>query len=410
MDSESLVGIIDLGSENIKCAIFKINEDGSSEILSSSLIKSQGINNCKIQNLDTASNVIRECITEAEKKGQVTLKKINVVLEQPEFLCTKLSKSRKIGGSKIQHEDIEFLLKEGKKQVLLNDRMQSIIHIFNHNYIVDGKNFSEEPINIYADFLSHEMTFVTIPNNNLKNISQVFLDCDLEVERFISKTFSLGSKLLNNNQLETGSILIDFEFERISIGIFKNLALVNSFTFSIGANHITKDISKVCSLSFQESEFVRDSINFLIINDNNIFDKNNYLKDTFFKTTAYRKISKNLILKVIEARLNEILEIIQKQLIEVGIDQNFKNDTFITGKYSNLLNIETYFSNFLNIDVKKIDIDVSKKNSGLFESFTACIGAFNIIKDGWETEAISYSDISHNEKIGFFARLFGNYS
>ena len=408
MDSKTLVAIIDLGSENIKCAIFKINSDGSSEILSTSIIKSQGINNCKILNLDKASNAIRRCVTEAEKKGQVTLKKINVVLEQPEFLCTKLSKSRKIGGSKIQHEDIEFLLKEAKKQVLLNDKMQSIIHIFNHNYVVDGKNFTEEPINIYADFLSHEMTFVTLPKNNLKNINQAFLDCDLEVERFISKTFSLGSKLLNSNQLETGSILIDFGFERTSIGIFKNLALVNSFTFSIGANHITKDISKVCSLNFEEAAFIRDNINFLIDNDIGTFDKNNYLKDNFFKTSLYRKISKNLMIKVIEARLNEILEIIQKQLMEIGIDQNFKNDVFITGKYSNLLNIESYFSNFLKIDVKKIDINSSNKNLNLFDSYAACVGAFNIVKDGWETEAISYSDINRNEKISFFARLFGN--
>ena len=68
MDSETLVAIIDLGSENIKCAIFKINSDRSSEILSTSIIKSQGINNCKILNLDKASNAIRRCVTEAEKK------------------------------------------------------------------------------------------------------------------------------------------------------------------------------------------------------------------------------------------------------------------------------------------------------------------------------------------------------
>ena len=96
------------------------------------------------------------------------LKKISVIVEQAEFLCTKFSKSRKIDGSKIQKNDIEFLLKEAKKQVILNDNRQSIIHIFNHNYIVDGKEFIEEPIGVYADYLSHEMTFITMPKNNIK--------------------------------------------------------------------------------------------------------------------------------------------------------------------------------------------------------------------------------------------------
>ena len=96
--TDNFVGIIDLSSNKIKCIIFKNNSDGTSELLSSSSIESQGISNCKIVNLSKASKVIRLCINEAEKKAKISLKKINVVLEQPEFLCTKLSKSRKIGG------------------------------------------------------------------------------------------------------------------------------------------------------------------------------------------------------------------------------------------------------------------------------------------------------------------------
>ena len=42
----------------------------------------------------------------AEKKAEVSLKQINVIIEQPEFLCTTLSKNRKINGSKIHKDDI----------------------------------------------------------------------------------------------------------------------------------------------------------------------------------------------------------------------------------------------------------------------------------------------------------------
>ena len=148
MSKENSKGVIELGSVSIKCVIFQINSDNTSAILSASITNSDGIHNGVIVSPAKASNAIRLCIAEAEKKANVQLKKINVVLEQPDFLCTKLSKNKKIDGSKIQKEDIEFLLKEGKKQITLNDEKQSIIHIFNHNYIVDGKTFIEEPIKI----------------------------------------------------------------------------------------------------------------------------------------------------------------------------------------------------------------------------------------------------------------------
>ena len=124
MSSENLVGVIELGNVNIKCLISKINEDNTSEIISKSIANTQGIQNGTIVNIKKASDVIRQCINDAEKKANVSLKKINVVIEQSEFLCTKFSKHRKINGSKIDKEDIEFLLKEGKKQVVHNIKLE----------------------------------------------------------------------------------------------------------------------------------------------------------------------------------------------------------------------------------------------------------------------------------------------
>jgi len=243
MEPEETVGIIELGDIEIKCLIFKIKKDDEVEILSSSITSSDGINKDIIENLSKASNAIRKCISYAEKEAKVSLKRINVLFEQPDFLSTKLSKHKKINGTKIHKEDIDFLLKEAKKQIILNDENQSIIHIFNYNYIVDGKTFVEEPIGFYADNLTHEITFVTTLKNNLKNINQAFIDCDIEVERFISKTFASGVKLFNNEELNSGSILIDLGFNKISIGLFKNLALAHSITFPFGVNHIAKDLS-----------------------------------------------------------------------------------------------------------------------------------------------------------------------
>ena len=117
MSSDDPRGIIELGNINIKCLIFKINSNDILEIQSTSITQSEGIHNGVIVNISKATNAIRSCISAAEKKAKSSLKKINVVIEQPEFLCTKFSKHRKINGSKIDKDDIEFLLKEAKKEV-----------------------------------------------------------------------------------------------------------------------------------------------------------------------------------------------------------------------------------------------------------------------------------------------------
>ena len=408
MISENPKSVIELDDLSIKCVIFQIDNNNNSEILSTSISESQGIHNGVIINIAKASEVIRSCISDAEKKAKISLKKISVILEQPEFLCTKFSKHRKINGSKIHKDDIEFLLKEAKKQVTLNDKKQSIIHIFNHNYIVDGKTFVEEPIGVYADSFTHEITFITIPKNNLKNINQAFIDCDIEIARLISRTFALGTKLLNYKELDYGSAIIDLGFEKISFGLFKKLALVHSITLPIGINHIAKDISKVCSLNLDESENIRNNIDFSFQDNKKLFDENDYLKNTFFINSIYRKISKKLILNVIKERLDEMVDRLKKQLIVPGFSLTAGVSFIITGEGSNLFNIEKYFANFFGSNVKSSDMNSKENKDSLEKNFTACIGALKIIKDGWETEAIPKISDRNINKIGFFNKIFGN--
>ena len=408
MNLEDPIGIIELGNVNLKCLIFQINKNNSSEVLSTAITPSEGIHNDVVVNLTKASNAIRLSIGTAEKKAKISLKKINVVFEQPDFLCTKFSKHKKIDGSKIHRHDIEFLLKEAKKQLILNDKNQSIIHIFNHNYIVDGKIFMEEPIDVFADSLSHEMTFITVPKNNLKNINQVFIDCDIEIERLISHTFTLGVKLLNVRELQLGSALINLGYKKISLGLFKNLALVHSVTLPIGTDHITNDISKVCSLNLDETKIIRNNIDFSFKNNQNLFDQDDFLKNTYFIDSNFRKISKNLILNVIKARLDEILEILKKQLIVPGFNLNSGINFLLTGEGSNLLNLEKYCENFFRLSTKKISQNNIENDNDFEKNFASSLGALKIIKDGWETEAIPEIREKNIEKIGFFAKIFCN--
>ena len=313
------------------------------------------------------------------------------------------SKVKKIDDSKIQRHDIEFLLKEAKKQLMLNDKNQSIIHIFNHNYIVDSKTFIEEPINVFADSLTHEMTFITAPKNNLRNVNQIFLDCDIEIERLISQTFALGVELFDSTELQSGVILINLGAKKTSLGLFKNLALVHSITFPIGIDHITNDISKVCSLNLEESLPIRKNIDFSFENNSNLFDKDNFLKSNFFIYTKFRKISKNLIFKIARARLDEIFEMIKKQLKLAGFNFHSGMHIFLTGEGSNLINIKKHSENFFGLNT------ILKKNEDLEKNFSACLGAIKIVKEGWETEAIPEIKVKSIKKVAFLRKIFGDH-
>ena len=99
--------------------------------------------------MNDAIDSVRLCLIKAEKESQVTLNKINVLIDPTEIITTRLTKFKKINGFKIEKNDVSFLLKEAKKQVELNNSRLFNIHIFNYKYIIDNKLFKELPLNIF---------------------------------------------------------------------------------------------------------------------------------------------------------------------------------------------------------------------------------------------------------------------
>ena len=123
MQQKEIIGVLDLGTSTLKCLVGSVTENDSIKILGTSSVKSKGIHNGIITNLSDAANSIRSCLSVIEKKLNIHLKKMNIIIEPKEFSCTRVTKHKKIIGSKIQKDDIEYLLKETKNQIQLNNQM-----------------------------------------------------------------------------------------------------------------------------------------------------------------------------------------------------------------------------------------------------------------------------------------------
>ena len=100
--------------------------------------------------------------------------------------------------------------------------------------------------------------------------------------------------------------------------------------------------------------------------------------------------------------MEEIFEMIKKQLTLTGFNFNSGINFFLTGEGSNLTSIQKYFQNFFGL------IATVRKKDNLEKNFPACLGGIRIIKEGWETEAIPEIKAKGIEKIGFFRKILGN--
>ena len=169
--------------------------------------------------------------------------------------------------------------------------------------------------------------------------------------------------------------------------------------FNFGINLIVKDISKLCSLRIEEVEFFLKEINLHLILEN---DKESYLDRKFFSTSPYRKIKHQLILDIISARLDELIEICYKKNTNLDYLRKSSNTIFV------IIEKSEYFKN-IELALKKnklINPEFVLGKNIEDSSLLSLNGAAELIGKGWEKEAIPVIQTKKTIISSFFSRLF----
>ena len=391
--------IINLSDKKINFFVISFSEKKTYKLIKNISIKSEGIQNGRIIDIELVSKLIKKNLNFLEDELNYFFSQASVIINPDDVNCLNISGYKKLNGSQVSKDDISYILNDIKKVISLNEDRCSLVHLFNSNFSLDSDNLENLPIGLFGEFYNQNMTFFLVNKNILKNLKLVFNNCEIEIDRIILKSFTDGINHLLNNKNNKNFISITLEEKRINISLFKNRSYIFTQDFNFGTNFIVKDISKLCSLKIDEAELLLKKINlksYLEIN------KDSYLDRIFFSNSPYRKIKYQLILDIISARLDEFIEICYKK--NTNLDYFRKNNNAI---YLTIDNFE-YFNNFKFALQKNQFISpkflFSENNEN--SSLKSLNGAAELIGNGWEKEAIPVVQSKKSLISTFFSRLF----
>ena len=390
--------IIEINDDKIKYAVFAADEKLNYQIVNKKISSNAGIKKGKISDFNYTAKIINEDLESIEKEVKKVFKNISVVVNEKDLFCTNLSGFKKLNGSKVEKRDLDYILNEAKNSITKNREKDSIIHILNSNFILDKTKQNKMPLNIFGDHLSLHMTFILMPNNNLKNIQAIFNHSDLKIERIISGPFVDGIYLLNQKNNLKNFVIINFGNELSTVSIYENSSLIFFKTFPFGTNSIYDDITQLCSLKREEIELIMNDLNFNNLNEN----KTKYVDKKFFIKSDFKKLSIEHIQNIIDARVKEIIDYTFNENENLDYLENRLSNLHLFFENKNIYkNLENSFKKFLNIDSNKVLTESSMKND-----LGSLLGAAELIFKGWHNEAIPFSNKKKSIISGFFERFF----
>tara|TARA_A100001011_G_C14313877_1_gene846967 strand:- start:1517 stop:2716 length:1200 start_codon:yes stop_codon:yes gene_type:complete len=359
--------------------------------------KSSYFQNSKIHDFKTCKKFLIDALVEIESKTDSSFNEVNLSIDLENYECLNVSGFKKLSGSQISKSDISFILNSIKNIIFETETQKSIIHIFNSKFFLDNEKCENLPIGLHGNFYHHHLSIFLVNKNNIKNFRKLFGECNLNLNRVITKSFADGVKVIQKENKET-FFKIDLFDEQIKLSFFNESSLVYYEKFNYGLRFISKDLSKVCSLNDKSVKKILSNIN---------FDRDNFLNDIlnkdFFIGENFRKISLSHLKKIIEARIEEIIDLSFNK--NINIYEFKKNNSHIFLNIENKDIQNNLGKTFISKIYSNSQIEILNKAQDE-QSDTSLHHAAEIIVKGWDKEALPLIQPKKSIISRFFSSLF----
>ena len=365
MSNTNFQTFFDCGSSKIRAATFNIDNDNDAYFTEREFLKDNISLELKI----------KEIVNSLERDSNKYINSANLMIDSPKMLSISISLSKKLDGSKLKKENIKFLVQEAKQEILKYYTSYNIAHIIINNYKIDGIDYPFLPDKINCNFFSLDILFICLPIELVLNFKDIFSRLNILVDRIICTSYAKSIHYKSNLNLSGPVSFIDVGFDKTSIITYLNENIAMLDVLSVGGNHITKDLSKVLSISLQRSEQIKLN-----------FDQNLNILSEEIKST-------DMLQKIILARTEEILELCSKSI---------KSNLFLTEKFKMVLTGQG--SKILD---SKLKDNISFVNDIDFLEETLediCWSGFRLISKPNKQEVVIVPKKSI--KHGFFEKLF----
>ena len=239
---KQIISGIDIGTTKI--AVIIAEYDGEHiTILGHGITPSHGLERGEVVDVPLTRNSIQEAISQAEQKANYNIESVFIGITGEHINGLNYS------GVVIIDESSEAEIEE-RDIVKVRDRTRSIslpserkiLHVLDQDYRVDERMNIQNPKGLYGKRLELNAHLVTISKGSEKNLRNCLNDC-IDIDSFVLEPLASAYAVLNKQERELGTVLIDIGGGTTDIIIYKNNGVQDSGAIPMGGNIITKDIA-----------------------------------------------------------------------------------------------------------------------------------------------------------------------
>ena len=334
---------IDIGTTTVRCVVGHVDPTtGTPTVVGVAQVPNTGMRKGTVANLNGPAQAIDQALGDAERMSGHEVNEATVSLNGSHIVSTKADGMIAVGMAdhEINGDDIvriEDVATTGK--IPAN---REILEVVPFSYTLDGQGGIKDPIGMSGTRLEINANVISAMAPYVVNLQKTSEMATVHPNAVVPSVMAAAKAVLNESQLENGVAVIDLGGATTGVSVFEEGDLQYVGVIPMGGVNITNDLAIGLKTDPEVAEKVKlQHASAVTRNDHGIVRVKQDKEDISFETSE--------IDDIVEARLEEIFELVNKELKKAGRAGRLPSGVVLVGGTANLKGVAAFAKEHLGV-------------------------------------------------------------
>ncbi|MCK9390416.1 MAG: cell division protein FtsA [Syntrophales bacterium] len=344
--SNVIVGL-DIGTTKT-CAIVGEITDQGIDIIGIGSNPSEGLRKGVVVNIDSTVEAIKKAIEEAEHMSGCEIRAVYVGIAGGHIKSQNSLGIVAVKGREVDDEDVQRAVEASKAIAIPLDR--EILHTLPQSYIVDEQDGIRDPIGMSGVRLEAKVHIVTGASASIQNIAKSVSRVGLDIDEIVLEQLASSEAILSNDEKDLGVVMLDIGGGTTDIAVFSEGTIKHTAVLPVGGNYVTSDIATGLRTPATEAEKLKIRYGCAY---SPLIPKDDTIEVPSVGGREPREVSRQILGRIIEPRMEEILSLSYKELVRSGYEDLMAAGVVITGGTSIMEGMTELAEQVFNMPVRR---------------------------------------------------------
>lgn len=328
-----LVAGLDVGSTKICAMIGEVFSDRV-DIIGVGTSPSSGMRKGVVVNIQSTVEAIKTAVKKASDMAGCDINRVFVGIAGSHIKGFNSPGIIGIKNPEVRQKDIDEVI-QAAQTVKISDN-QRIIHVLPQEFMVDDHTGIQSPLGMTGVRLVTNVHIVTADMTALHNLVACCNQAGLNATEVVLESVAAAEAVLSMEEKDQGVGLIDIGGGTTDLAIFSNGTIKHSWELALGGNNLTSDLSVGLRTPLQEAEELKYLYGGAL---SSMIKENQMIDVPTVGERKNRKISQKTLVGILEARMEEIFQLVDKNISSSGSRNRINAGLVLTGGTALLPNV-----------------------------------------------------------------------